>query len=124
MTDHPIESQKPYFEAHVFCCTNRRPDGHRRGSCAAHGSEKLRDYMKARARELGFDGKVRINSAGCLDRCELGPTLVIYPEGVWYTYHSTGDVDEILQTHLVEGRHVERLMLTPEQRELRPEQRG
>ncbi|GLR79246.1 (2Fe-2S) ferredoxin domain-containing protein [Azospirillum oryzae] len=115
---------KPYFEAHVFCCTNRRPDGHKRGSCAAHGSEKLRDYMKARARELGFDGKVRINSAGCLDRCELGPTLVIYPEGVWYTYHSTGDVDEILQTHLVEGRRVERLMLTLEQRELRPEQRG
>lgn len=115
---------KPYFEAHVFACTNRRPDGHKRGSCAAHGSEKLRDYMKARARELGLDGKVRVNAAGCLDRCELGPTMVIYPEGVWYTYHSPADVDEILDTHLVKGGRVERLMLTTDQKELRPEQAG
>lgn len=115
---------KPYFEAHVFACTNRRPDGHKRGSCAAHGSEKLRDYMKARSKELGLEGRIRINAAGCLDRCELGPTLVIYPEGVWYTYTSNADVDEILTTHLIEGRRVERLMLTPEQRELRPGQHG
>lgn len=119
-----MSDPKPYFEAHVFCCTNRRPDGHKRGSCAAHGSEKLRDYMKVRARELGLDGRVRINAAGCLDRCELGPTLVVYPEGVWYVYQTTEDVDAILQTHLVEGGRVERLMLTPEQRELRPDQRG
>ncbi|HEY0836436.1 MAG TPA: (2Fe-2S) ferredoxin domain-containing protein [Azospirillum sp.] len=115
---------KPYFEAHVFCCTNRRPDGHKRGSCAARGSEKLRDYMKARSKELGLEPRIRINAAGCLDRCELGPTLVIYPEGVWYTYHSPADVDEILQTHVVEGRRVDRLMLTPEQRALRPDQQG
>ena len=119
-----MNDPKPYFEAHVFCCTNRRPDGHRRGSCAARGSEKLRDYMKARARELGLDGRVRINAAGCLDRCELGPTLVVYPEGVWYTYHSPADIDAILQTHLIEGGRVERLMLTPEQQTLRPEQMG
>lgn len=106
---------KPYFEAHVFACTNRRPDGHKRGSCAALGSEKLRDYMKVRARELGLDGRVRVNAAGCLDRCELGPTLVIYPEGVWYTYASFADVDEILQAHLVEGGRVTRLMLRPDQ---------
>lgn len=113
---------KLYFEAHVFCCTNLRPEGHKRGSCAAKGAEKLRDYMKARARELGLDGKVRINSAGCLDRCELGPTLVVYPEGVWYTYRSPADIDEILTTHLVGGGRVERLMLTPEQKALTPEQ--
>jgi (2Fe-2S) ferredoxin len=119
-----VTDPKPYFEAHVFCCTNRRPDGHKRGSCAARGSEKLRDYMKARSKELGLEPRIRINAAGCLDRCELGPTLVIYPEGVWYTYHSPADVDEILQAHIVEGRRVDRLMLTPDQRALRPDQQG
>jgi (2Fe-2S) ferredoxin len=105
----------PYYEAHVFCCTNKRPDGHPRGSCADKGSEDLRDYMKTRARELGLK-KVRINSAGCLDRCELGPSVVIYPEGIWYTAPTRADIDEILQTHLVEGRRVDRLMLQPTDR--------
>ena len=71
--------------------------------------------MKNRARELGLK-TVRINAAGCLDRCELGPTMVIYPEGVWYTYKTTADLDEILTTHLVGGGRVERLMLQPDQR--------
>lgn len=114
---------KPYFTAHVFCCTNRRPDGHPRGSCAARGSETLRDYMKVRAKELGIAG-VRINSAGCLDRCELGTTVVIYPEGVWYTVQSRDDVDEILAAHLVAGGRADRLMLDPEQTALRPEQQA
>lgn len=116
MSERKPTDPAPYFEAHVFCCTNRRPEGHRRGSCAARGSEKLRDYMKARAKELGLRD-VRVNSAGCLDRCELGPTMVVYPEGVWYTYASRADVDEILQTHLVEGGRVERLMLRRDQKE-------
>lgn len=103
----------PYYRLHVFVCTNRRPDNHPRGSCAAKGSEQLRDYLKARAKELGL-GDVRINSAGCLDRCELGPTLVVYPEGVWYHYRTSEDLDEILETHLVRGGRVERLMLRPE----------
>ncbi len=124
MSVRDVTDPKPYFEAHVFACTNRRPDGHKRGSCAEKGSEKLREYMKVRSKELGLEPRIRINSAGCLDRCELGPTLVIYPEGVWYTIHSPSDVDEILQTHIVEGGRVERLMLQPDQRELRPEQRG
>lgn len=119
-----MSDQRHYFEAHVFLCTNRRPDGHKRGSCAANGSEKLRDYMKVRSKELGLEGRVRINAAGCLDRCELGPTLVIYPEGVWYTFHSTDDVEQILQTHLVGGGRVERLALAVEQTELRPDQRA
>jgi (2Fe-2S) ferredoxin len=69
--------------------------------------------MKARAKELGLDG-VRINASGCLDRCELGPTMVVYPEGVWYHYETVADVEEILQSHVVGGRPVERLMLRPE----------
>ncbi|HSV29850.1 MAG TPA: (2Fe-2S) ferredoxin domain-containing protein [Candidatus Omnitrophota bacterium] len=103
----------PYFAIHVFACTNRRPEGHRRGSCAARGSEELRDYMKARAKEMGVPD-LRINSAGCLDRCELGPVMVIYPDGIWYRYASHDDVDEILRVHVAEGGRVERLMLRPE----------
>ena len=99
-----------FFDAHLFVCTNRRPDGHNRGSCAAGGSEHLRDYMKARAKELGI-ANIRVNSAGCLDRCELGPCLVIYPDGVWYRIGSTADVDTVLQTHLVEGGRATELML-------------
>lgn len=100
----------PYYEAHVFCCTNRRADGHPRGSCAEKGGESLRDYMKSKAKALGLDN-VRINSAGCLDRCELGPTIVIYPEAVWYSISNREEIDEVLQKHLVEGGRVERLML-------------
>jgi (2Fe-2S) ferredoxin len=101
----------PWFRAHVFVCCNRRPDGHRRGSCAARGSEALKDYMKARAKELGLGG-IRVNTAGCLDRCEFGPAIVIYPEGIWYRAESRDDVDEILAAHLVEGGRATRLMLT------------
>jgi len=101
----------PYFQAHVFVCCNRRPDGHKRGSCAASGSEALRDYMKARAKELGLRG-IRINQAGCLDRCEFGPTLVIYPQGIWYRVRTREEVDEVLTAHLVEGGRAHRLMLT------------
>ncbi len=118
-----MTDETPFFTAHVFVCTNQRPAGHPRGSCADKGSEKLRDYMKARAKELGIPG-ARINSAGCLDRCELGTTIVVYPEGTWYTCRSRADVDEILTTHLVGGRPVERLRLTNDQTELRPEQVG
>ena len=99
-----------YFEAHLFVCCNRRPDGHARGSCAAKGSERLRDYMKARAKELGLP-RLRVNSAGCLDRCELGPCLVIYPEGVWYRIGSTEDVDRVLDMHVRRGGRATELML-------------
>jgi (2Fe-2S) ferredoxin len=104
-----------FYRRHVFCCTNERPSGHSRGCCKLKDAEKLRNYLKARAKEVGLDD-VRINAAGCLDRCELGPTMVIYPEGVWYTYRSQADLDEILETHLRRGGRVERLMLMPEQK--------
>ncbi len=105
-----------YYRKHVFCCVNVRAEGHARGCCSAKGSVELRDHMKARARALKLRG-VRINASQCLDRCELGPTMVIYPEGVWYTYRTTEDLDEILQVHIADGGRVERLLLRFDQLE-------
>ena len=102
-----------HFRCHVFCCTNERPAGHPDGSCAGRGAVRLRNYMQARAQELGLDD-VRINSAGCLDRCAHGPTVVVYPDGVWYHCASFEDVDAILLSHLRDGRVVERLCLPDE----------
>jgi (2Fe-2S) ferredoxin len=109
MTVKPTDPA-PFYSSHIFCCTNERPDGHPRGCCKAKGAEELRAYMKKRAGEIGLRG-IRVNAAGCLDRCELGPTLVIYPEGVWYTYQTKEDLDEILETHVKGGGRVDRLML-------------
>lgn len=74
---------------------------------------ELRDYCKARVKKLGLTGtgKVRVNQAGCLDRCEQGPVVVVYPEGVWYRYQSEADVDEIIEQHLQRGKPVSRLMI-------------
>lgn len=113
MTARVLPGDPPaFYEAHVFVCTNERPAGHPRGCCKAKGSERLRDYMKARAKELGLKN-IRINTAGCLDRCEIGPTLVIYPEGVWYQPTTTAEIDEILTAHLRDGGRIERLMRGP-----------
>lgn len=106
-------SLAPYYDAHVFCCVNQRVEGHPRGSCQRRGAVTLRNYLKTRAKEAGLP-KVRINAAQCLDRCELGPVMVIYPEGVWYSYTSKEDVDEILERHLMGGEVVDRLLLKPE----------
>jgi (2Fe-2S) ferredoxin len=111
----PAGDPPPYYARHVFCCTNERAPGHTRGCCKAKGSERLRDYLKSRAKQAGLTD-VRINASGCLDRCELGPTMVIYPEGVWYSYANEADLDEILRTHLIEGGRVKRLMLMPDQK--------
>jgi (2Fe-2S) ferredoxin len=99
-----------YFRAHVFCCTNQRDASDPRGCCHDRGGKTLRNYMKAKAKKLGIEG-VRINDAGCLDRCEDGPTMVIYPEGAWYRCESREDIDEVLQSHVIEGRPVARLLL-------------
>lgn len=100
-----------HFQHHVFFCTNQRANGE--ACCQDHGASELRAYAKDRVRALGAElrGKVRINTAGCLDRCEQGPVLVIYPEAVWYTFNSRADIDEILEEHLRHGRVVERLKL-------------
>ena len=105
----------PYYRLHVFCCTNQRPPGAPKPSCGHQGSEPLRNYLKQKAKEQGLKD-VRVNTAGCLDRCELGPCMVIYPEGVWYGYKTQADIDEILEAHLVKGGRVARLMLQPEQK--------
>ena len=110
MGENLPDDPAPYFTTHVFVCGNRRPEGHERGSCAAKGSEKIRDYMKARVKELKIPG-VRINQAGCLDRCELGPCAVLYPEGVWYRLDSFAAVDAVLEKHICGGGRVAELML-------------
>jgi (2Fe-2S) ferredoxin len=100
-----------YYRHHVFFCTNVRDDGSQ--CCAQCDAQDMRDYLKRRCKELGIarPGAVRVNTAGCMDRCAEGPVVVVYPEGVWYTYVDREDVDEILQEHLIGGRVVERLRL-------------
>ena len=100
-----------YYRHHVFFCTNLR-DGDR-ACCQRFDASAMRDYLKNRIKELGIAGQggVRINTAGCLDRCEEGPVLVVYPQGVWYTYLDREDLDEILEEHLQHGRVVERLQI-------------
>ena len=98
-----------YYQYHVFFCVNQRDDG--RKCCADAGAQALRDYAKKKIKELGLSGagKVRINMAGCLDRCGKGPVVVIYPKEIWYKLESTADVDELIESHLIGGRVVERL---------------
>jgi (2Fe-2S) ferredoxin len=103
-------SEPAHYRLHLFCCTNERSEDHPRGSCGRKGSAAIRTYMARKARELGVEN-VRVNAAGCLDRCELGPVVVVYPQGVWYRVETTEDADEIVQRHLIEGVPVERLMI-------------
>lgn len=100
-----------YFQYHVFFCTNQRAGGEI--CCNQHGAQTMRDYMKERVKGLGnaIPSKVRINTAGCLDRCGEGPVMVIYPEAIWYTYVDQEDIDEIVDRHLCKGEIVERLKL-------------
>jgi (2Fe-2S) ferredoxin len=104
-------SDKPYYEKHVFFCMNVREDG--RQSCGECGALSAQKHAKARIKEMGLNGheKIRINQAGCLDRCEEGPVMVVYPEGTWYTYVDNSDIDEIIDSHLVGGKVVERLKI-------------
>jgi (2Fe-2S) ferredoxin len=100
-----------YFKHHVFFCTNQRAADE--ACCNNHGAAAMRDYCKERVKVLGdrIAGKVRINTAGCLDRCAAGPALVIYPQAVWYTYADQQDIDEIIDAHLVRGEIVHRLLI-------------
>lgn len=102
---------EPYYRHHVFFCTNQREGG--AACCNNRGAQAMRDYAKERTKALNITGKggVRINNAGCLDRCEEGPVIAVYPEGVWYTYVDQEDIDEIIDEHLVHGRVVERLKI-------------
>ncbi len=106
-----MTAPEPYFTHHVFFCLNQRAAGE--ACCANLGAAELQAYAKARIQELKLagPGHIRINKAGCLDRCDQGPTLVVYPEGVWYTYVDRSDIDEIIDSHLVKGIPVERLRI-------------
>ncbi len=100
-----------FFQHHVFFCCNQREAG--MTCCNTSGAADLRDHAKDRVKDLKLNGEgmVRINSAGCLGRCDQGPVLVVYPEEIWYTYVDKSDIDEIVDEHLVHGRIVERLKL-------------
>jgi (2Fe-2S) ferredoxin len=105
-----------FYKHHLFICTNQREDG--KPCCQNFAAESAREYLKNRAKELGIHGpgECRINNAGCLDRCDQGPVIVVYPDETWYTWVDKEDLDEILVRHLQRGEIVERLLLpTPSQ---------
>jgi (2Fe-2S) ferredoxin len=103
-----------YYKHHIFFCLNQRDNGE--ACCRDHAAQEGFDRCKSRVKAAGLNGPggVRVNKAGCLDRCAGGPVAVVYPEAVWYTYVDDSDIDEIVQSHLVGGKVVERLLLPPD----------
>jgi (2Fe-2S) ferredoxin/1,2-phenylacetyl-CoA epoxidase catalytic subunit len=101
----------PHFERHVFICTNRRDPGNPKGCCAEKGAEAIRETFKRELAERGLKGRIRANAAGCLDQCAKGPTVVVYPEQVWYTCPTPEDAKEIVESHLIAGKPVDRLIM-------------
>ena len=112
-TTTPAE-QPGYYKRHIFFCLNDRTNGE--DSCAHHGAQAAFDRCKSQVKAAGLSGagKVRVNKAGCLDRCAGGPIAVVYPEAVWYTFVDNADIDEIVESHLKNGQVVERLRTPPE----------
>ena len=104
-------SSENYYQHHVFFCLNQREDG--AACCTDHGAEAAFDHMKSKVKKLNLNGKgkVRVNRAGCFDRCGEGPLLVVYPEAVWYTFVDLNDIDEIISEHLQHSRVVKRLQV-------------
>jgi (2Fe-2S) ferredoxin len=101
----------PFYDRHVFVCMNDREEGHPRGCCGSERGGEIKDTFKKEMRRAGLKG-VRSNKAGCLDRCELGPCVVVYPEGIWYRIDNPeSDVREIVEQHFVNGKIVARLRL-------------
>jgi (2Fe-2S) ferredoxin len=101
-----------YYNKHVFFCTNQRAEGET--CCNNLGAQRLRDYAKDKIKEMKLStsqNRIRINSAGCMDRCDYGPVMVVYPEAVWYTYVDESDIDEIIESHLKNGKVVDRLKI-------------
>ena len=100
-----------YYERHIFFCLNERKGGE---ACCAHlGAQAGFDRCKSQVKAAGLagPGQVRVNRAGCLDRCAAGPVAVVYPEAVWYTFVDDGDIDEIVESHLKNGQVVTRLLV-------------
>jgi (2Fe-2S) ferredoxin len=100
-----------HYARHIFFCLNQRDNG--ADACSMHNAQAGFDRCKMRIKEAGLSGvgQVRVNKAGCLDRCAGGPVAVVYPEGVWYSFVDEADIDEIVESHLVNGQPVKRLML-------------
>lgn len=100
-----------YYARHIFFCLNQRDNGE--ACCSQHQALAGFDRCKQRVKseQLNGAGGVRVNKAGCLDRCAGGPVAVVYPEAVWYTYVDEQDIDEIVESHLKNGKVVERLLL-------------
>jgi (2Fe-2S) ferredoxin len=111
--EHAKTRRVSYYQHHIFFCLNERDNGE--ACCSQHAAADAQAHCKARVKALGLAGPggVRVNKAGCLDRCAGGPVAVVYPEGVWYTYVDAHDIDEIVESHLKDGRIVERLLLPP-----------
>ena len=103
-----------YYQRHIFFCLNERENGE--DACTKHNAQAGFDHCKSRVKRenLAGPGGVRVNKAGCLDRCAGGPVAVVYPDAVWYTYVDEHDIDEIVDSHLKNGKPVERLMLPPD----------
>ncbi len=100
-----------FYAPHIFSCTNKRPDDHPRGSCGAKNAEALRQYLRDKLKSAGL-ADARANFAGCMDQCENGPVMVVYPVCVWYRADSTAAIDRIVAEHLVGGKIVTDLQLT------------
>lgn len=100
-----------YYQRHIFFCLNQRDNGE--ACCADQGAQAGFEHCKVRIKKEGLSGKgqVRVNKAGCLDRCAGAPVAVVYPEAVWYTFVDNADIDEIIDSHLKKGQVVERLRL-------------
>ena len=101
----------PPFTCHLFVCCNQRKPGHSRGCCDPKGDEALRDAFKSELKRRGLGPLVRANAAGCLDQCELGPTVVIYPQGIWYGHVQLEDVPRIVEETVIGGRILEDLRI-------------
>ncbi|MFQ5912681.1 MAG: ferredoxin [Nitrospinota bacterium] len=101
----------PGFKHHIFICENQREPDHPKGCCMGRGAKGLREAFKDEIERHGLRGIVRANRAGCLDTCEFGPSVVVYPEGVWYWVGGPEDVKEIVEKHIVGGEVVERLLM-------------
>ncbi|MCW8951263.1 MAG: (2Fe-2S) ferredoxin domain-containing protein [Rhodospirillales bacterium] len=99
-----------FYRQHVFFCSQTRPPGHPKGSCAERGAADIGKRLWEKVDEAQLEG-VRVSSAGCLGRCDAGPVIVIYPEGVWYGVKTVEDVDTVVSKHLVEGGRAEDLLL-------------
>jgi (2Fe-2S) ferredoxin len=106
-----VELGMPKFTHHLFVCGNTREPGHPRGCCDPAGQQKLRDALKQELRSAGLGALVRANHAGCLDQCEHGPTVVIYPQGIWYGKVTLGDVPRIVSKTIGAGEILEDLLI-------------